>query len=429
MRPPPAATRRPRQHLWWRWRLPMMTGGSGSKKRARRTRKPDPTALLTDDLLVEILARVPYRSLCRCRCVSKRWRALISHPDHRARLPQTLAGIFYHGPVAVGCGGSPESTSTSNCFASVPGTAPPLIHTSFSFLPDREREELVLVDSCNGLILFRCYRFPDEGEFDYLVLNPATEKWVAVPITRRWSSKVQTVHLGFDPAVSSHFHVFEFQVDIDDDDYDAGDGHVLGVKIYLSATGVWSHRQSGWSMEISFELDLKSVFLDGMLYVIARESVVGSVDVEGKTWRIINFPRSKDSRFYDTGGGFIDLSQGRLHLANDDDMVGDKLAIWVLEDKDNEQWTLKHTVRYKHLVRRKHVHFGFHEFIVVAIHPDRNMVFFVFGLEKTLISYNMDSGKVSIIRNLGRTCNEHFLPYVPLFSNSLPDGGNREPAI
>lgn len=218
-------------------------------------------------------------------------------------------------------------------------------------------------------------------------------------------------------------------MDIDDDDYDAGDGHVLGVKIYLSATGVWSHRQSGWSMEISFELDLKSVFLDGMLYVIARESVVGSVDVEGKTWRIINFPRSKDSRFYDTGGGFIDLSQGRLHLANDDDMVGDKLAIWVLEDKDNEQWTLKHTVRYKHLVRRKHVHFGFHEFIVVAIHPDRNMVFFVFGLEKTLISYNMDSGKVSIIRNLGRTCNEHFLPYVPLFSNSLPDGGNREPAI
>jgi hypothetical protein len=55
---------------------------------------------------------VPYRSLCRSRCVSKRWRALISHPDNRARLAQTLADFFYDGPVAVavavgGGGGSP----------------------------------------------------------------------------------------------------------------------------------------------------------------------------------------------------------------------------------------------------------------------------------------------------------------------------------
>jgi hypothetical protein len=105
----------------------------------------------------------------------------------------------------------------------VPGAAPPLIHPSFSFLPDREREGLMLVDSCNGLILYRCYRFPDEDEFEYLVLNPATEKWVTVPVTRRGSNKVQTVHLGFDPADSSHFHVFEFQLVIDDNDLDAGD--------------------------------------------------------------------------------------------------------------------------------------------------------------------------------------------------------------
>jgi hypothetical protein len=33
-----------------------------------------------------------------------------------------------------------------------------------------------------------------------------------------------------------------------------------------------------------------------------------------------------------------------LHLANDDDIFGDKLTIWVLEDKDNEEWTLKHSL-------------------------------------------------------------------------------------
>ncbi|KAG2652667.1 hypothetical protein PVAP13_1NG400000 [Panicum virgatum] len=86
-----------------------MEGGSSSKKRRwrkrklKQERKPNPATQLTDDLLVEILSRVPYRSLCRFRCVSTRWRALISHPDYRRRLPQTLAGIFHRSPTA-GCG-------------------------------------------------------------------------------------------------------------------------------------------------------------------------------------------------------------------------------------------------------------------------------------------------------------------------------------
>ncbi|CAN6329157.1 unnamed protein product [Urochloa humidicola] len=400
-----------------------MAGGSSSTKMVRT--EPNPAAQLTDDLLLEILARVPYRSLCRFRCVSKHWRALISDPQNQESLPQRLAGFFYRMPWDPDDdGGSPALTPLGYDFCNVPGTGPSFTDLSLSFLPDRERKGLVLKDCCNGLLLCRCYRFPDEDEFDYIVLNFATEKWVAVPVTQRLSNKLQMVRLGFSPAVSPHFYVFEFHLDEDDNDYDAGDGSVLAVKIYSSATGAWSHKQSGWSMEISLDPDLKSVFIDGVLYVIARQSMIGSVDVEGKTWRIINFPHSKDSSFFNaTRVGFIDMSQGRLHLVSGH--VGDKLAIWVLEDKDSEEWTLKHTVSYQHLVRTKHVLFGFHEFIVVAIHPDRNMVFFAFGIERTLMSYDMDSQKVNIIGELGRTYSKHFLPYVPWFSNSLPDGGNQ----
>uniref|UniRef100_A0A0A9D0H5 F-box domain-containing protein n=1 Tax=Arundo donax TaxID=35708 RepID=A0A0A9D0H5_ARUDO len=367
-------------------------------------------AKLTDDLLVEILARVPYKSLLRCRCVSRRWHALISHPDHRTRLPQTLAGFFY----------------PARRFASVSGTGRPLVDPSLAFLPDREREGLVLLDGCNGLLLCRCFRFADPDEFDYLVVNPATRKWVAVPVSRRWSNKVQTVRLGFEPAVSSHFHVFEFQLDWDEkddmDEDDGKDGHVLGVKIYSSETRVWSYKHSGWSFDITLQLDFKSVFVNGMLYVVATDCVIGAVDMEGKAWRIIDFPRSEDSPFHDTDAGFIDLSQGRLHFANTDDIDGDKVAVWVLEDHDSEKWTLKHMVSFKHLVGRKHVVFGFDEFIIVAMHPERNMVFFVFGHDNRLMSCDMDSGQVCIIRVLGQDCNEHFIPYVPLFSESLADG-------
>uniref|UniRef100_A0A0A8ZWZ1 Uncharacterized protein n=1 Tax=Arundo donax TaxID=35708 RepID=A0A0A8ZWZ1_ARUDO len=66
--------------------------------------------------------------------------------------------------------------------------------------------------------------------------------------------------------------------------------------------------------------------------------------------------------------------------------------------------------------------FGFHEFIVVSVHPERNMVFYVFGHDNRLMSYDMDSGEARMIRVLGRDCSEHFIPYVPLFSESLEDG-------
>nr|CAB3495487.1 unnamed protein product [Digitaria exilis] len=55
----------------------------------------NPAASLTDDVLVEILRRLPVRSVCRFKCVSRSWRNLISDPAHRKKLPQTLAGFFY----------------------------------------------------------------------------------------------------------------------------------------------------------------------------------------------------------------------------------------------------------------------------------------------------------------------------------------------
>jgi hypothetical protein len=47
---------------------------------------------------------------------------------------------------------------------------------------------------------------------EYVVCNPATEKWVAVPLVpaTEWSCKVEVARLAFEPALSSHFHVFEF---------------------------------------------------------------------------------------------------------------------------------------------------------------------------------------------------------------------------
>ncbi|RLM75382.1 hypothetical protein C2845_PM15G03870 [Panicum miliaceum] len=59
----------------------------------------DPAACLIDDLFLDIVSRLPVKSLCRAKRVSRRWRGLISHPDHCRRLPQTLAGFFHRTSV------------------------------------------------------------------------------------------------------------------------------------------------------------------------------------------------------------------------------------------------------------------------------------------------------------------------------------------
>ncbi|XP_044432332.1 F-box protein At2g16450-like [Triticum aestivum] len=105
---------------------------------------------LTDDLLVEILSRVPAKSLCRFKCVSNHWLSLIHHPEHRKKLPQTPAGFFYGSAIT-----SEWLLKSPVHFTDFPGRLSPPFDTSCTFLPDHRRVELL--DCCNGLLLCRWY--------------------------------------------------------------------------------------------------------------------------------------------------------------------------------------------------------------------------------------------------------------------------------
>ncbi|XP_044443924.1 F-box protein At5g07610-like [Triticum aestivum] len=106
---------------------------SGSETAAER---------LTDDLLVEILSRVPARSLCRFKCVSNHWLGLTNDPNYHRKLPQTLTG-FYQGNQLVDSGVP---------FTNVSGSRH-LTHPAF--LPNRR--QVKVMDCCNGLLLCSSY--------------------------------------------------------------------------------------------------------------------------------------------------------------------------------------------------------------------------------------------------------------------------------
>lgn len=232
------------------WRGDLLGRGSaGAEPDGEAHRRPPRRDLLELSIQVPLLLHLLLQALVR------RHRP----PREPRKLAQSLAGFFYN------------VNALKRSYADVSGAIPPLFDSAFAFLPDREREGIQLADGCNGLLLFRCLRFADDPrEFDYLVINPATEKWVAVPVSRRWSKKVAVVHLGFDPAVSSHFYVFEFQLDwaeTEDEDGtedDDKDGDVLGVAIYSSQSSAWTHRECGWGYEVVLADDFKSIFVNGM---------------------------------------------------------------------------------------------------------------------------------------------------------------------
>ena len=90
-----------------------------------------------------------------------------------------------------------------------------------------------------------------------LYCNPATNKWLPLPDNLRSCGEAR---LGFDPIVSSHFHVFEYGK--------MREGESVGVSIYSSKSGAWIFKEFEWGEGIVVSTYGKSVFLNGFMHML-----------------------------------------------------------------------------------------------------------------------------------------------------------------
>uniref|UniRef100_A0A0A9GVZ8 F-box associated domain-containing protein n=1 Tax=Arundo donax TaxID=35708 RepID=A0A0A9GVZ8_ARUDO len=95
-----------------------------------------------------------------------------------------------------------------------------------------------------------------------------------------------------------------------------------------------------------------------------------------------------------------------------------KLCVWALGD--DGVWAMKHSIDLRKLFDGRWDYRAEIKYNVIGIHPDCNIVYFVQGEDHTLISYAMDRGEICVIRDLSCANYPPYLPYVPLFSVSLP---------
>ncbi|KAL6641800.1 hypothetical protein ACP70R_019981 [Stipagrostis hirtigluma subsp. patula] len=381
------------------------------------TGSPNHAADLPDDLIVEILARLPAKSLRRFTCVCRSWRALIADPAHRARLAQTLSGFFvFYRPFAA------DARPSWGFIGLSPAPSP--ADTALSFLPASCGEVVRLLDSCNGLLLLLCSHAPwsplEPRPCHYVVCNPATGEWVALPPpshapgqlgdpAREENKRTWSAALGFDPAVStSHFHVFQLLEGELMTEYD-----MEAVEIYSSETRRWVLSSSSDRYPLFGD---HMVYLNGALHLTAIGDEVVTVDTNGEPWKVKHV-RRRNHDLHENN--FIGHSQGRL-IYMDDTYPDDSLSIYVLENDGSGEWILKHNMSKLDLFGPRKLPRA-PNYDVLAFHPHGDLIFFYDRPGERLMSYDMACGEAHVICTIERLpgVERHFLPYVPLYSRIL----------
>ncbi|XBI24762.1 hypothetical protein VPH35_049823 [Triticum aestivum] len=235
-------------------------------------------ASLPEELLVEILARVPYRSLCRFR-----WS------------PQNLSGFFYHSPDDL-------RDMRSLNFSGGSSGRRPLINPSLPFLCGHYEHGFTLVDCCGGLLLLcECFASPTPSDRDYVLRSE------------------NLLRLGFDPADPSRFTVSVLVQDHNNMSVN-NRGALKGLEVYSSQTGAWTSKQIRWHQRTRLDTshELVSVFMNGALHLpalyfptlddlSANLTSIVTVDMDGEIWRQFIRPHFRH------GHHRIGQSRGRLH--------------------------------------------------------------------------------------------------------------------
>ena len=315
---------------------------------------------LGDDVLAEIILRLPLDSVARSRVVSKNWCATISDDYLRRRLPLHMSMICFPDNDDY----DPYGGSSRPLYACA-DEGRRLVARDLGFFPLHDRA--VVCDGCNGLLLCR-----DPGTPEFYVLSPVTRRWAALP---RPAREARLSLLAFDPFGSSpqQYHVINFT---------AWREHGAAVEVFSSATRAWTAHEVEFGGVAAGSLSGASMHChDGAVYFLASDpGCVVRMDLAagaGLACTVVALPETADG-----GEGRVAHSGGRLHYVCSD---GGLLKVWSLEDvvhpsSSATAWRLKHAVRV--------VEEDGGEVRFLAMHPEKEAVVYLWSPWK-VVEYDL----------------------------------------
>lgn len=278
-----------------------------------------------DDVVLQILARLPIKFVYRAKCVSKSWYKIISDKyftklfnDFSVRSPMVLVEITEP---------SPESRSSLILVDNSRGVS----EFSLDFINDRVKVRA----SCNGLLC--CSSIPDKGV--YYVCNPMTKEFRLLPRSRE--RPVTRFHPDNDATlVGLACDVVTQKYNVVLAGYHRSFGH-RPERTFICM--VFDSESSKWRKFVTLQDDHfthmnrnQVVFINGALHwLTASCSSVLVLDLISETWRKIGLP---DQLVSGCGSRIYLLeSDGLLSVIQILDVW---MSIWVIEDYEREVWSL-----------------------------------------------------------------------------------------
>ncbi|CAL4946348.1 unnamed protein product [Urochloa decumbens] len=314
---------------------------------------------LGEDVLTEILARLPCKSLARFQCVSTSWRRIISSDYLRRKLPLITSGVLYHevprgGGAAAADGDSARQAYTYACAPNGVGGGV-AEEGDMRFFPRHDAS--TIIDGCNGLLLY--YESRPAAAASFHVVNPTTRRWASLPPPPRRARTLLSV-LAFDPSTSPRYRVVCFTGWLP---------RGATLEVFDSETGAWR----GHEVDFGLDTDAMSAtmhYATGALHVLAYSGHVVRLDLDAMACAVTPLPAPVSCR---ARAGHC---RGRMRFASSD---GARLRIWELEEDagadDASEWALKHEIGVGDVVPGGMASQQAITFLFMAFHPEREVVY------------------------------------------------------
>ncbi|TVU45320.1 hypothetical protein EJB05_04804, partial [Eragrostis curvula] len=317
---------------------------------------------LPEDVLADVLRRLPPRSLAFSRCVCKAWRAVV---DGRRLLradllPHSVRGIFlmYHD-------------LEFPAFLSSPSKQPVMIFDKLDLdrlRPDPYMQSFAKVlDHRNGLLLYQDRR-------GMHVANPATQRRAQLPTPPRFGGTFfsSVGNLLFDPTESPHYEVLLVPVDRRTEETEKEMRHQAMDKseewpaltwvlcVFSSRTGQWEERSfvregdSVRTSDVGHDLlwRASSAYWRGAFFVQCNDgSAVLRISLSNDTYRVIELPADIGEIKYNKP--YLGQSKHGVCCALFDGWFSCKFRVWILDESSGKTgWVLKHHIDIEHNVSR-----------------------------------------------------------------------------
>ncbi|KAK9992038.1 hypothetical protein SO802_027023 [Lithocarpus litseifolius] len=276
-----------------------------------------------DEVIFQILARLPVKSLFRTKTVCKLWYRLSSDKF----FIQLYNEVSVKNPmVLVEVSEVSEAKSSLICVDNLRGVS----EISLDFLNDRVK----IRASCNGLLC--CSSIPDKGV--YYVCNPMTREFRLLPKSRE-RPVTRFYPDGEDSLVGLACNLRTQKFNVVLAGYHRSFGHrsdgTFICFVFDSESNKWRKFKSFQDYHFTHMNRNQVVFVNGSLHWLTASSCILVLDLDCDIWRKMSLP---DKLGYGSGNRIYMLElDSCLSLIEISDSW---MNIWVLKDYVREEWDL-----------------------------------------------------------------------------------------